>query len=959
MAFTSRASRTNPSLVSLSTPPLAAPGRYEVRQPYRHVPNYTAFGSSDGRKLDQAASSIGPLLSASSASSVRRIKVLPGPGTYTLDRSFDLPLASDFGAASFSSTAPRLAPSAAGASAFAEPSSVNNPGPGAYREETCVDRANKQGRRDKLVRDGNEKAGRAKNRVMEIMQGGGPANKAASAPATAEGGGHGYSPSSAPPATQQQQQQQSYIPRPMFNPPAIPQKFQTFGYITVDSAPPPYDSSSSSGNTNSNNNSTFQPTRSVSVLPVPPPSQIITGLKGDSVGPGAYDISSPNALRLSSHAPIPYAFCKTSRTIFSPSNLYDNTMPSKDNPGPGEYDPGGCGAANAGDKEWTKGGAASSFRSNCKMAHQIGGGSAATTTTTTGGGGGGKTSSEQALINSKNDRYDGLLKLALEASSSAGLGAQSSSAAAAAFPPARVPARHFEIGQNVDRGGAFGSTARRDTVPKVHADASAFAPSKGTDGYMGRAVGPGTYSIPSAFDYNLSKVRNRKTLKEEGAGAVGFGATAERPCLMETKKEEQTSDDNDDDDDYAAAAAAAADVSDFVGSTTERKGVIGTNPAYGTLAHSVKSRVVGRNGVFGTTGSRFRSRDGNDVVDHGYADGSKRGEGTDLNVGPGTYEPNRNAYGEPTGSMVTPEYRGRKKLFTSNFKSANNRFEPMLDGKTGGFIVFGEKRGVGGQADLLQQQLQSGLVVGVPPPPPPMSSGGSVASGVSKEHQPVAPPPQRGDVDSVLAGVFFVTERFEDEIVAPDRVAKTAAFGRSEKRGGDDKNIDGSKFSENPGPQYLSKVNNLYAPPKMRVVGRERNPEPQTFGRDARLLHARGNMSESLGPGAYTLPSSINTKSFNVTFKAKNTQYLRQRRAGGAGGGGSSGSFVGSSDREEPFPATLTLNASEIKFEDRSSSLRADTGSGGSRGGGGREGKRGGGSRGGGGGEGQAEARDE
>lgn len=96
------------------------------------------------------------------------------------------------------------------------------------------------------------------------------------------------------------------MPR-QYNPPAIPQKMQTFGYVTEE-------------------RNGFNEVR-----PVPPPSQIIMGTKGDTVGPGAYEQFEGKGIR--PELPSSFANSKTQRKIFEPSVSSD-----RENPGPGVYE---------------------------------------------------------------------------------------------------------------------------------------------------------------------------------------------------------------------------------------------------------------------------------------------------------------------------------------------------------------------------------------------------------------------------------------------------------------------------------------------------------------------------------------------------------------------------------------------------------------------------------------------
>ena len=58
--------------------------------------------------------------------------------------------------------------------------------------------------------------------------------------------------------------------------------------------------------------------------------------------------------------------------------------------------------------------------------------------------------------------------------------------------------------------------------------------------------------------------------------------------------------------------------------------------------------------------------------------------------------------------------------------------------------------------------------------------------------------------------------------------------------------------------------------------GKPRNREPSTFTKAGRAFDTGSSMSVSLGPGSYTLPGSMSSRSFNITMKAKRKQYVKR-----------------------------------------------------------------------------------
>ena len=74
-----------------------------------------------------------------------------------------------------------------------------------------------------------------------------------------------------------------------------------------------------------------------------------------------------------------------------------------------------------------------------------------------------------------------------------------------------------------------------------------------------------------------------------------------------------------------------------------------------------------------------------------------------------------------------------------------------------------------------------------------------------------------------------------------------------------------------------SQVHNMAGVKKSLVHGgKPRNREPSTFTKAGRAFDTGSSMSVSLGPGSYTLPGSMSSRSFNITMKAKRKQYVKR-----------------------------------------------------------------------------------
>jgi len=149
MTITSRAER-NSDLSNLRTTEFAAPGRYDLRKPIKHTPNFCGFGNSDTTRSKDTSSS-----------------QLPGPGAYISD-----PEPSFFEAtnAGFKSTSARLAPTAPGSSAFMSSTIEQNPGPGRYNSVSSVDAAVKNGTRAEEIKKGMRKSKSVNSIMSEVRK---------------------------------------------------------------------------------------------------------------------------------------------------------------------------------------------------------------------------------------------------------------------------------------------------------------------------------------------------------------------------------------------------------------------------------------------------------------------------------------------------------------------------------------------------------------------------------------------------------------------------------------------------------------------------------------------------------------------------------------------------------------------------------------------------------------------
>ena len=482
---------------------------------------------------------------------------MPGPGSYNVEVS--KPEVNP-GALGFKSTAARLAPSFPGSSAYMPSTIIFNPGPGRYDSQSSMKNAMKNGTRSEAIKYG---LGRSKS-VTRVLDG---------------------------------------LPR-QFNPPAIPDKMQTFGYIDSDE----------------------QGIREVK--PVPPPSQMIMGVGGDTVGPGAYDQFIGTGI---SGGVIPSSFSssKTKRRVFQQTNNAENFMPDSQNPGPGVYELKGF--------DWDKGSSAA-FRSGTKMAHQL-------------------TKGEGLTESAEN------LHREIMSARGGGVG---------------------EVGgkSNFGRNGAdelaqlskanpvqsFGTTAVRDTCPRVHNNHVPH-PSR-ANLYSDRKIGPGSYdNMKSSF-----RVSKQRTLRAE---PVGFNGTAERPCM---KREDSRGEPEGGRGGKAEAKrlfwqrAVSNTIlyrSISVSLSAPGPGPI-YNPDYLTLNFAVQKRVSGSRkiGVFGTTGPRFRPK-------NELEESSSR---TEFNVGHGTYE-----HSPQEVRIVKPRYQSafkRDGVKGGSFGSSN--------APAGGFLLEGD-----------------------------------------------------------------------------------------------------------------------------------------------------------------------------------------------------------------------------------------------------------------------------
>ncbi|GMH74160.1 hypothetical protein TL16_g06387 [Triparma laevis f. inornata] len=389
MTITSRADRKS-DMALTTTDPVTGPGSYNLVQERSNRQNFTGFGNSEPR--------------GSIANVDPRASRLPGPGQY--GTTVAVPEVHSADGANFKSTSRRLAPSVTGSSAFMESTIAQNPGPGTYSQQSSMKMAYDNGVRSEAIKYGLKRAA-SSTKIMNQM------------------------------------------PR-QYNPPAIPQKMQTFGYVTEE-------------------RNGFNEVR-----PVPPPSQIIMGTKGDTVGPGAYEQFEGKGIR--PELPSSFANSKTQRKIFEPSVSSD-----RENPGPGVYEGKGF--------SWDRGGTGA-FRSNTKMAHQVL-----------------NTAEKEAQQNFA--AREGLV-------SGPGMGNH----------PVANFGRHGDITEyNQEKYNlvqSFGTTAVRDTCPRVD---KGFSFASRANSYSDRLVGPGSYNTNLMSDFTK---KQQKTLR---ATPVGFNGTAERPCL--------------------------------------------------------------------------------------------------------------------------------------------------------------------------------------------------------------------------------------------------------------------------------------------------------------------------------------------------------------------------------------------------------------------------------------------
>ena len=187
---------------------------------------------------------------------------------------------------------------------------------------------------------------------------------------------------------------------------------------------------------------------------------------------------------------------------------------------------------------------------------------------------------------------------------------------------------------------SFGTTAVRDTCPRVD---RSFSFASRANSYSDRLVGPGSYNTNLMSDFTK---KQQKTLRPT---PVGFNGTAERPCLRKS-------------DSRKSLSAPGPSPAQY-------------NPDYFTLAHSAEKAAMSSRkiGVFGTTGPRFRPKNGIEA----------EAERTELNVGPGSYEH------EPVVERVIVQHH---KQFVSNFKPQHRYVEGEEINKGGkGFVLLGSQ----------------------------------------------------------------------------------------------------------------------------------------------------------------------------------------------------------------------------------------------------------------------------
>ena len=567
-----------------------------------------------------------------------------------------------------------------------------------------------------------------------------------------------------------------------FNPPAIPSNMQTFGYV---------DGTEESGVRQ--------------VKPVDPPSRIITGVKSDTVGPGAYNVAKSLARNL----PCSFSSSTTERRVFEQSKSIENRMPDKNNPGPGEYEGKGC--------AWDKGSVAG-FKSKVKMAHQQSDGNL------------------HSLIATHDKRV------------------QSAAAAAAATAASGGPlanfgrhgeARSSNVYDSYNSGAqsqSFNTTAARDTCPKVHPYESK------ADQYNDRLIGPGSYNnLVSSFTH-----KKHKSLRKD---PVGFSSTAVRDCG-------ETAGDNDKKKSGNSGGGGDEEL------TIRSKSAPGPNqynPDYYTIVKQVEKRVVGRNGVFGTTGPRFRQKIDEDMIPKPEVEQFFAGNGEQ--VAKESYFDGGNDYSSYSESNTEVEYDSSGFVqggqYQNSNTSNNNRSGPRVKQMiyqspfqknipvkhTSGFVVFGN-----GEVGNISKQRIQGVDDAI--------KGGSSMDGSLSEEQ-----------------LWKLHQQNQNRLIS----GRPNGFNVSAPRGGEDYNIDGSKYQETPGPQYVSYQGNIYKPEKVVIEG-SRKGQSCTFSKDRRKFAGEGG-NLSLGPGSYNLPGSFSSKSFNITFKSEKKTFKRASGKAAKGGG--------------------------------------------------------------------------
>ena len=361
---------------------------------------------------------------------------------------------------------------------------------------------------------------------------------------------------------------------------------------------------------------------------------------------------------------------------------------------------------------------------------------------------------------------------------------------------------------------SFNTTAPRDTCPKVHPYESK------ADQYSDRLIGPGSYNnLVSSFTH-----RKTKTLRKD---PVGFGATAVREC-----GENQNGGGNNhggamvvDDDNLAIRSKSAPGPDQY-------------NPDYFTIVKQVEKRVVGRNGVFGTTGPRFRQRIDEDLIPRPEGEQFQAGSGSSDDgklSGSGSvsylYDEDGNVVEVPSNGGYYP--RVKQMIYQSPFEKKKKSPKKQKDG----FVVFGN----GEVASISKRRIQG------------------VDEAIRGNH---------GSQAAECEPLWKIHQHHQNK-----QLNRPNGFNVSAPRGGQAYNIDGSRYNENPGPQYSSKQGFIYKPEKVFVEG-SRKGFNSTFSKDRRKFVESSGLT--LGPGSYTLPGSFNSKSFNITFKSKKMVYKRK-----------------------------------------------------------------------------------